>query len=77
MTITVYKDDMAGPRGDGWVYAGNAEPKYTMGWRNDFYWNGFSLGFLINARIGGRACIDDPGLHGCLWNIAYFGYRPR
>lgn len=52
---TVYKDDMAGPRGDGWVYAGNAEPKYTMGWRNDFYWNGFSLGFLINARIGGRA----------------------
>lgn len=52
---TVYKDDMAGPIGDGWVYAGNADPKYTMGWRNDFYWKGFSLGFLINARIGGRA----------------------
>ena len=51
----VYQDLNAGPRKDGWVYAGNAEPKYTMGWRNDFHWNGISLGFLINARIGGRA----------------------
>lgn len=52
---TVSKDDKAGPRGDGWVYAGNAEPKYTMGWRNMFHWKGLSLGFLINARIGGVA----------------------
>ena len=52
---SVYKDEYAGPQGDGWVYAGNAEPKYTMGWRNEFYWNGFNLGFLINARVGGRA----------------------
>lgn len=51
----VYQDLNAGDRKDGWVYAGNAEPKYTMGWRNDFHWNGISLGFLINARIGGRA----------------------
>ena len=54
---TVYKDDVAGPLGDGWVYAGNAEPKYTMGWRNDFHWKGFNLGFLINARVGGR-CVS-------------------
>ncbi|MDE7442831.1 MAG: TonB-dependent receptor, partial [Muribaculaceae bacterium] len=54
---SVYKDDTAGPNGDGWVYAGNAEPKYTMGWRNDFHWKGFSLGFLINARVGGR-CVS-------------------
>lgn len=52
--LTVSRDEKAGPNGDGWIYAGNAEPKYTMGWRNDFYWNGFNLGFLINARIGGR-----------------------
>lgn len=51
---TVSKDDKAGPLGDGWIYAGNAEPKYTMGWRNTFHWNGLSLGFLINARIGGQ-----------------------
>lgn len=51
---TVERDDKAGPNHDGWVYAGNAEPKYTMGWRNTFHWNGLSLGFLINARVGGR-----------------------
>ncbi len=51
---TVSRDEKAGPQGDGWVYAGNAEPKYTMGWRNTFHWNGLSLGFLINARIGGN-----------------------
>lgn len=52
--FTVLKDEKAGPLGDGWIYAGNAEPKYTMGWRNSFHWNGLSLGFLVNARIGGE-----------------------
>ena len=51
---SVYQDKTAGDNHDGWVYAGNAEPKYTMGWRNMFHWNGLSLGFLINARVGGR-----------------------
>ena len=51
---TVQKDPTAGPRGDGWIYAGNADPKYTMGWRNSFSWKGFNLGFLVNARFGGR-----------------------
>ena len=51
---TVERDETAGPNHDGWIYAGNAEPKYTMGWRNNFHWKGLSLGFLINARIGGR-----------------------
>lgn len=54
---SVTKDDFAGPNGDGWVYAGNAEPKYTMGWRNNFSYKGFNLGFLINARVGGR-CVS-------------------
>ncbi len=51
---TVSRDEKAGPQGDGWVYAGNAEAKYTMGWRNTFQWKGLSLGFLINARVGGH-----------------------
>lgn len=50
---TVSVDNNAGERGDGWVYAGNSQPKYTMGWRNSFSWKGLSLGFLINARVGG------------------------
>ena len=28
-----------------------------MGWRNDFYWNGFSLGFLIIARVDWTRCM--------------------
>ena len=50
---TVAVDDKAGKRKDGWIYAGNAQAKYTMGWRNSFSWKGLSLGFLINARVGG------------------------
>ncbi|WP_295730480.1 SusC/RagA family TonB-linked outer membrane protein [uncultured Muribaculum sp.] len=50
----VYKDNTAGPLGDGWVYAGNSEPKYTLGWRNSFNWKGLSLGFLVSGRFGGR-----------------------
>ncbi len=52
---SVYQDKNAGPYKDGWVYAGNAEPKYTMGWRNNFHWKGINLGFLISARVGGQA----------------------
>lgn len=50
---TVAVDGNAGNRKDGWVYAGNSQAKYTMGWRNSFSWNGITLGFLINARVGG------------------------
>lgn len=50
---TVSVDNNAGERGDGWIYAGNSQPKYTMGWRNSFSWKGVSLGFLVNARVGG------------------------
>lgn len=38
---------------DHFVKAGNANPKYTLGWRNNFEWKGLNLGFLINARVGG------------------------
>ena len=50
---TVAVDKQAGPLKDGYIYAGNSSAKYTMGWRNSFSWNGLSLGFLINARVGG------------------------
>lgn len=50
-------DKNAGERKDGWIYAGNSQAKYTMGWRNSFSWKGLSLGFLINARVGG-VCVS-------------------
>ena len=50
---TVAVDKNAGPLKDGYIYAGNSSAKYTMGWRNSFSWKGLSLGFLINARVGG------------------------
>ena len=37
-----------------YIYVGNTSPKYTLSWKNDFYWKGLSLGFMINARIGGK-----------------------
>lgn len=50
---TVAVDGNAGERRDGWIYAGNSQAKYTVGWRNSFNWNGLTFGFLINARVGG------------------------
>lgn len=51
---TVSKDETSGPQRDGYIYAGNSQAKYRMGWRNQFSWKGLTLGFLINARIGGK-----------------------
>ena len=38
---------------NNYVYAGNTNPKYTLSWRNEFNWKGISLGFMLNARVGG------------------------
>ncbi len=38
---------------DHFVRAGNANPNYTIGWRNDFKWKDLSFGFVINGRFGG------------------------
>lgn len=35
------------------IYAGNASPKYNLGFRNSFSFNGFNLSFLVDARVGG------------------------
>jgi len=50
---TVAVDNNAGDRKDGWIYAGNSQAKYTLGWRNSFSYKGITFGFLINARVGG------------------------
>ena len=65
---TVSIDRHAGEYNDGYIYAGNSQAKYRMGWRNSFSWKGLSLGFLINARVGGvgvsmtQAYMDNYGV---------------
>lgn len=64
---TVAIDGNAGERKDGWIYAGNSQAKYTVGWRNSFSYKALTLGFLINARVGGvgvsmtQALMDSYG----------------
>lgn len=50
---TVAIDNQAGEQKDGWIYAGNSQAKYMMGWRNALSWKGLTLQWLINARVGG------------------------
>jgi TonB-linked SusC/RagA family outer membrane protein len=65
---TVSIDRHAGEYHDGYIYAGNSQAKYRMGWRNSFSWKGLSLGFLVNARVGGvcvsmtQAYMDNYGV---------------
>jgi outer membrane receptor protein involved in Fe transport len=61
-TNEIMIDKNAGPYKDGYIYAGNSQPLYNMGWRNSFSWKGLSLGFLINARIGGKVVSLTQGL---------------
>jgi TonB-linked SusC/RagA family outer membrane protein len=35
------------------IYAGNASPRYNLGWGNEFNWKGISLNALFSARVGG------------------------
>lgn len=36
-----------------YIYAGTADPRYNIAMRNNFTYKGVSLGFLVDARIGG------------------------
>lgn len=36
------------------IYGGNVNPKYNLGFSNSFAWKNLNLGFLINARVGGE-----------------------
>lgn len=38
---------------NNFVYAGNSNPKYNLGWGNDLKWKGIGLNFLFTARVGG------------------------
>ena len=64
---SVQIDRNAGDLKDGFIYAGNAAPKYTMGWRNSFSWNGLTMSCLFTARVGGegvsmtQALMDNYG----------------
>ncbi len=40
-----------------YIKAGNANPKYTIGFRNSFSFKNFNLNFLVNARVGG-VCVS-------------------
>lgn len=37
-----------------YIKVGSAAPKYNLGFRNSFSWNGFDFDFLIDARVGGE-----------------------
>lgn len=58
----VEKDD------NTYVKVGSAAPKFNLGFRNSFEWNGLELGFLIDARVGGevvsatQALLDQFGV---------------
>lgn len=53
---------------DEYVYAGNANPDYTVGWVNNFAWKGIELSFVVQARVGGvgvsltQAAMDQFGV---------------
>ena len=40
---------------DSPIYLGNLEPDFSLGWNNSFDYKRFTLSFLINAKIGGKA----------------------
>lgn len=77
---TVAINDKAGERKDGWIYAGNSQAKYMMGWRNSFSWKGLTLSCLINARIGGvvvsqtQALMDAYGVSKATATARDLGY---
>ena len=38
---------------EGLIYAGDTAPKHLLSWGNNFSYNGFNLGFMFTARLGG------------------------
>lgn len=36
-------------------YIGNLDPEFSLGWNNTFKYKNFSLNFLINSKVGGKA----------------------
>lgn len=46
-------DQVVVPETNNYIYAGNSNPRYNLGWGNNLRWNDISLGFLFTARVGG------------------------
>lgn len=68
---SIYIDPNAGTpvrSGDQWVYLGNMNSKWNLGWSNTLRWKDLSLYFLISGRIGGKfislteAYLDEVGM---------------
>ena len=59
--------NIAGVDEGKYVYAGNVNPKYNLGWRNSFSWKGIDLNMLLTARVGGRVSSITQGY------MDYFG----
>ncbi|MFD2921419.1 SusC/RagA family TonB-linked outer membrane protein [Terrimonas rubra] len=65
-----------------YIYAGNADPKYTIGWNNGFSYKNFSLNFLVFARVGGvgvsatQAMMDAYGVSQITAEARDRGYVP-
>lgn len=53
---TLYIDPALGTpmKSTDWVYLGNMNSKWNLGWSNTVRWKDLSLYFLINGRIGGK-----------------------
>ncbi|MCC8408565.1 SusC/RagA family TonB-linked outer membrane protein [Mucilaginibacter sp. UR6-1] len=51
-----------------YIKAGNANPDFTLGWRNGFSYQGIDVNFLVTARVGGvgvsitQAIMDGLGV---------------
>lgn len=53
---SIYIDPKAGTpvKGTSYVYLGNMNSKWNLGWSNTVRWKDLSLYFLISGRIGGK-----------------------
>ncbi len=53
---------------EGFRYLGNPNPKFSLGWNNNFKYENFSLSFLIDGKFGGQvlsatqALMDEYGV---------------
>ena len=62
-TGSVMQQNLSNPK-----YLGSVLPKANLGFSNEFSWKGFSLGFLVTARLGGivlsqtQAILDSWGV---------------
>jgi TonB-linked SusC/RagA family outer membrane protein len=47
---------------NNFVYAGNSNPRYNIGWGNNLKWKGIGLNFLFTGRFGGIAVSNTQAI---------------